>query len=61
MRTSNQAGFIFEWLEGSRFIEVYHADATFPDLPLEIVDMQGEQRSRANLKKFADEQEYFEL
>lgn len=53
LSTKNSAGYQFVWPDGSSIVEVFHPAASFPDCPLEVVDMSGERRDSAVLRQLA--------
>jgi hypothetical protein len=54
MQIKNNAGFVFIWPEGSKLVEVFHALVSFPDQPLEVVDMGSLSRSESSLRLLAN-------
>jgi hypothetical protein len=52
---TNSAGYVFKWPVGNPYIEVYHNNDSFPDLPLEVIDAAGLKREDSTLKRLGNE------
>ena len=52
--TKNPAGYEFCWPEGSDFIEVYHADANYNDIPVIAIWAGDVRRNESELRKLAN-------
>lgn len=54
MQIKNSAGFVFIWPEGSHVVEVFHPHVSFPDQPLEAIDMGNLSRTESSLRLLAN-------
>jgi hypothetical protein len=52
---TNPAGWLFAWPERSDFIEVYHKDASYADVPVDVVFAGDLSYSQGSLNKLANE------
>lgn len=55
LQHKNSAGFKFVWPDYSDYVEVYHSNASFADLPFEVVDVSHDPRDMSTLKVLADQ------
>ncbi len=53
--TRNPAGYEFIWPDGSDFVEVYHSDADYSDIPLIVIWAGDIRRNESELRKLANE------
>ena len=55
LTSTNPAGFMFVWPERSDYIEIYHDNASYSDLPVEVLFAGDLNYSQGALNKLANE------
>lgn len=57
--TRNPAGYEFRWPAGSDYIEVYHSDASYKDIPVIAIWAGDIKRNESELRKLANADKSF--
>lgn len=52
---TNSAGYRFIWPDGSKFIEVFHKNASYDEQPVAAINADGHKREISTLKRFGNE------
>jgi hypothetical protein len=55
LRCENARGWKFVWPEGSPYIEIFHTDAPYPEIPVYVYESGKMRYNESDLKRLANE------